>query len=204
MHYQFHHDIGQEQLLRPFLDQCYAAHGIRVDRYSDPVLQAKGIDAVLSRDRRSFLVDEKAQLHYIGRNLPTCAFEVELLKNGEPSIGWFYNPTLSTEVYALICDIQVTTQADHIKETSDVCSAEIILVNRTRLLKLLHGHGLTKTYVQSEAAKLRRGSVDRVDIAFPGVRLVRSSQLREQPINLLVTRKVLRSIGQVVRALPNA
>jgi hypothetical protein len=204
MHYQLRHDISQEQLLRPFLDLCYAAHGIRVDRYSDPVLQAKGIDAVLSRDRRSFLVDEKAQLHYIGRNLPTCAFEVELLKNGEPHIGWFYIPLLSTEVYALICDIKVKTQADHINETSDVCSAEIILVNRTRLMKLLHGHGLTKTFVQTKAAELRRGSVDRVDITYPGVRLVRSTQLREQPINLLVTRKVLRSIGQVVRAMPTS
>lgn len=115
MHPQFNRDLGQEKLLMPFLDQCYSAHGIRVKRYADPELQAKGIDVVLSRDKRSFLVDEKAQLHYIGQNLPTCAFEIDLLKGGRPSPGWFLDASLSTEVYALVCEIRLGTQRERIK-----------------------------------------------------------------------------------------
>lgn len=77
-------------------------------------------------------------------------------------------------------------------------SAEVILVNRARLVNLLERNCVSKEYLLAAAADLRRKGGTRMDIPYPGVRLVRSVHLREEPINLLVTRKVLRSIGQIL------
>ena len=82
----------------------------------------------------------------------------------------------------------------------DVDSAEVILVNRSRLIDLLARHGVTKELLKFAADQLRSKNEKRVDIPYPGVRLVRSTHLQEQPINLLVTRRILRSIGQVIQA----
>lgn len=198
MYPRFHHDLGQEQLLQPFLDRSYAAYGIRVKRYSDPELQCKGVDAILSKGKTSFLVDEKAQLHYIGKCLPTCAFEVEVLRNRQPHTGWFLDPSKSTEVYALVCEIRLHTHRCQIHRADDVASAEVILVNRKRLIELLAKNGVTKDLLLFAAKQLRVSGERKIDIAYPGVRLVQSKHLKEQPINLLVTRQVLRSIGQVM------
>jgi len=62
-----------------------------INRISDIDSQYKGIDLIISNSRTSkeYLIDEKSQLNYLNKKLPTFIFELEFSKYGIPKEGWF-------------------------------------------------------------------------------------------------------------------
>jgi hypothetical protein len=194
---RFRSDLAQEHLLHPWLDRCYAGAGIRVERVASRELQLQGIDARLSKDGFSFLTDEKAQLHYIGKRLPTFALEIDLLKAGSRRPGWLFDAGKRTEAYAFIFDIRSRTGAA-LHHADDVEGAHVVLVNRQRLIAHLAEEGLDRAMLDRLSAELRAGGDDRRSVRAPGVRVVISRHLVEQPVNLLVRRRFLERIGQVL------
>lgn len=199
---QFRFDLNQEQFLQPYLDRCYAAHGIHAQRTIERFDQAQGIDVRLTKDGRSYQVDEKAQLHYIGQCLPTFALEVDLLVNGQLSPGWLFDTRKRTEVYAFVFDIAVHGSGTQIRHPDQVASACIVLVNRARLIRKLADEGLDETTCRRMANELRGTRDKSRTVHAPGVRIMLSTKYEEEPVNLLVTRRYLEGIGQVLR--PNA
>lgn len=197
---QFRHDLTQEQLLQPHLDRCYAAHGIRTERSTDWLDQAHGIDVRLEKDGFSHKVDEKAQLHYIGKSLPTFALEVELLVDGQVSPGWLFDARKQTEVYAFVFDITLHADETVLLRPEQVAGVHIVLVNRERLIRRLSAEGLDQPMLGKLAKELRVTGTDRRSVHSPGVRVMLSQCFVEQPVNLLVTRRYLESIGQVLRS----
>lgn len=197
---QFRHDLSQEQFLQPFLDKCYAAHRIQVERTSDWIDQSHGIDVRLTKGGRNYAVDEKAQLHYIGQCLPTFALEVDLLVDGHLSPGWLFDEQKRTEVYAFVFDITLQGNLVELHQPEQVASVQIVLVNRERLIRGLAAEGLDKGMLRRLAKELRATGSERRSVHAPGVRVMLSQRLTEQPVNLLVTRRYLESIGQVLRA----
>lgn len=197
---QFRYDLTQEQLLQPHLDRCYRMHGIRADRSTDRLDQMHGIDVRLSRDGYRYKVDEKAQLHYIGKCLPTFALEVDLLVDGSVSPGWLFDERKQTEVYAFVFDITLHGNLTELQREEQVASVCIVLVNRHRLINRLEAEGLDQTMLRRLAKELRDTGTDRRSVHAPGVRVMLSQQLEEQPVNLLVTRRYLESIGQVLQS----
>lgn len=191
------HDLRQEQLLQPYLDQCYAAHGISVERFHDREHQLKGVDVVLSKGGISYKVDEKAQLHYIGQRLPTFALEIDYMRNGEVRPGWLFDKRKATEVYAFVFDI-VTGSSVALNEQPTSVHAEVILVNRTRLVSRLAASGLSEGMLFRISREVRSARAQNRSMRSPGVRLILSAQLNEEPVNLLVERHFLQSIGQVL------
>lgn len=200
MAFAFHQDLAQEQLLRPFLDRTYVTHGIRCKRSTDLEDQRQGIDLWLCKDGYRYAVDEKAQLHYIGHSLPTFAFEVDLLHSGEQRPGWLFDPTKRTEVYALVFDIMLMEDRSELRSEADIASVEVVLVNRSRLINHLLKAGLSAELLQRMADELRATGDRTRTVQPPGVRLVASPQLTECPVNLLLTRRFLCTIGQVLRS----
>lgn len=197
----FRKDLHSENLLRPYLDRCYAAHGIGVERYARTDDQLRGMDVRLTKDGRSFIVDEKAQLHYINRSLSTFALELSLMKDGTERVGWFLDTSKRTEVYAFIFDIRVHAPEERLQHPGDIASATIVLVNRERLQRTLAHVGLGANELQSLAHSLRDSSTRMQRVPYPGITLLRSDRLSEAPVNLLVARKHLMEIGQVLDAV---
>ena len=197
---QFRHDLTQEQLLQPHLDQCYAAHGIGAERTRAWLDQSHGIDVRLAKDGYRYAVDEKAQLHYIGKCLPTFALEVDLLVNGQVSPGWLFDERKHTEVYAFVFDITLHANETELHRAEQVAGVQIVLVNRERLIRRLAAEGLDRSMLSRLAKELRDTGTDRRSVHAPGVRVMLSQRLAEQPVNLLVTRRYLESIGQVLRS----
>ncbi len=194
----FKFDLACEHLLQPFLDKCYAANGIHGERCRDRVHQKQGIDIVLSKDGCQYLVDEKAQLNYLGCSLPTFALEINYLKKGEICLGWLFDESKTTEVYAFVFDITLQSNATELRRTDQVIGANIVLVNRQRLLNRLVSEGLDRHLLSRFANELRETKSDRRSVHSPGLRVMRSARLTEEPVNLLVTRRFLESIGQVL------
>lgn len=198
---QFRHDLTQEQLLQPHLDSCYAVHGIRAERSTDWLDQSHGIDVRLAKDGFSYKVDEKAQLHYIGKRLPTFALEVDLLVNGQVSPGWLFDERKHTEVYAFVFDITLHANETELQRPEQVAGVHIVLVNRERLIRRLAAEGLDQPMLRRLAKELRDTATDRRSVHAPGVRVMLSQRFVEQPVNLLVTRRYLESVGQVLRPI---
>ena len=102
-------DMSAEAELARFLDQYLYSRFPNKQRYSsikrirDKSEQLKGTDVRFTmKDGRVFNVDEKAQLYYLNKDLPTFAFEIQFLRHGFPTTGWLCNNCLDTDYYLLI------------------------------------------------------------------------------------------------------
>ena len=102
-------DMSAEAELARFIDEFLYARFPNGDafkaiiRVCDKEQQLQGIDVIFTAlDGREFVVDEKAQLYYINKDLPTFAFEISFLREGWPTTGWLCNETLKTDLYLLI------------------------------------------------------------------------------------------------------
>ena len=144
-------------------------------------------------------MDEKAQLNYIGRSLSTFALELSLMKDGSEREGWFFDTSKLTEVYAFVFDIRTTADREDALRSASFMSATIILVNRLRLQRTLVHAGLDQTGLMDIAKTLRASRERAIAVPFPGIHVVLSTKLAEEPINLLVARSHLEEIGQVLR-----
>lgn len=195
----FQHDLASEQMLQPFLDRCYGSYGIQAVRSTGLAEQLKGIDVRLSKGNVTLLVDEKAQLHYIGKCLNTFALEIDYLKHGELRPGWLFNEDKDTEVYAFVFDIEVGKCGEDATSLK-VVSANTVLVNRARLINGLAAAGLERHILERVAKELRTTRTLKRTVCAPGVLVLCSHKLDEQPVNLLVTRKYLEHIGQKLMA----
>lgn len=164
----FRHVLDEERLLHTWLNRCYRAAGIAVERNAALSMQREGIDVRLSKDGRSLLVDEKAQLHYIGERLPTFALEVDLLHHGHQRPGWLFDPEKRTEVYAFIFDIVLHNDERILCDEEQVASAHVVLVNRARMINALAKAGLDHTAPSRMSDELRR-SADEVRIDLGGL-----------------------------------
>ena len=72
----FEQDLAHEKILATYLDHIYKLKGYYVERPTNINKQYRGVDLILQKDAKTFLVDEKAQLHYLNADLPTFTFEL--------------------------------------------------------------------------------------------------------------------------------
>ena len=85
----FKKDLASEQDLYSYLDDVYESLGLEMDRIEDKNLQLKGVDLIYKGLRKAYYIDEKAQLHYINKDLPTFTFELDFMLYNVPKVGWF-------------------------------------------------------------------------------------------------------------------
>lgn len=75
---QFMADLKKEAFLAKYLDGLYPKlfkkSSFSLQRVRDLSQQHKGVDLILTNHYNSYYVDEKAQLDYLNRSLPTFAF----------------------------------------------------------------------------------------------------------------------------------
>jgi hypothetical protein len=192
----FHIDLKAEQLLQPYLDSCYRANGYQVTRCSTVKEQRAGIDVRLARDGMELLIDEKAQTHYIGRSLPTCALEIEFYRDNERRTGWLYDSRKRTDAYSFVFDVSLSDSSTELVTSDAVTNAHVLLVDRKRLRMALMHDGLFETGVRGRAEHLRMSSSTYCWLGSTGHKLVLSNHLAERPINLVVRRTFLEHLGQ--------
>lgn len=155
---KFLSDLKKEQALAKFLDVIYREK-LQLDctRVGDINLQYKGVDFILAYKGQAYRVDEKAQLHYIGKDLPTFAFEIKYYKYQEEKLGWLFDSSKETDYYFLITAIQVNTH-------EAFTSCKITSVNRWKLIKKLDQLGLTYDYLAKQATILEKEATNFIDI----------------------------------------
>ncbi|WP_018478151.1 hypothetical protein [Pontibacter roseus] len=191
----FKQDLSQESILQRFLDLKYTQADIHFCRLHEPEFQQRGVDVVLLEGDNLLKVDEKAQLHYLNKSLPTFAFELDYLKNGKLKEGWLFDPSKTTEAYALVFDIQLCPGLSKLTQPTDIASCEVLFLNRQHLIDTTQQHGLTREFCQQQSYMLRQNPEQRKIVVSPNFNFQISTQLAEAPVNLIVRRTFLKSIS---------
>lgn len=139
----FEEDLKREQKLGNFLDKIYnekLTAKFEINRKDDKESQKKGIDLLFtdkSNNKITYKVDEKAQLDYINKSLPTFAFEVLYGKN---KIGWLMDSQKETTHYFLITNISEDNE-------NNILGCDIYLVKRESLIALLANKNLDEVKI---------------------------------------------------------
>lgn len=171
-----------------------------VERIHNKAEQLAGVDVRFTcKDGAVYDVDEKAQLYYLNKDLPTFAFEIQFLRNGVETVGWLCSESLLTDLYLLIWPFASQDTPKGIR-WDQFTKADCLLVQKKRLLSLLASEGLTPEIMAKKASDLRkRGCIGKV--AVPDVKGIYyyasdPEKYREAPINIVITKEKLIKIAQ--------
>ena len=198
-------DMSAEAQLAAFLDKYLydrfpdAQRYSSIERITDKREQLNGTDVRFTmKSGKVFNVDEKAQLYYLNKNLPTFAFEVQFLRHGIPTIGWLCNDRLDTDYYLLIWPFANRDTPAGIT-WRDFTRTECLMIKKQDVLSLLKQNGLTVGRLLADADKFRmQGLTGKIRIeGVSGIYYYISSSRKyaEEPINIVISKPHLRHIA---------
>ncbi|WP_248724498.1 hypothetical protein [Seonamhaeicola sp. ML3] len=201
----FESDLNDEQLLGKYLDKIYEEINIPIERTHDTELQFRGVDIIYKSSKGPVYIDEKSQLHYINKDLPTFTFELSFLKNGKEKRGWFLDKEKITDYYFLVTGIYVNKDK---QLNSGLKSCKITSVNRLKLIELLKDKGLSPLKLNTYSETIRSDENAAFKTEIPELKpktegcLVYSNQLDEKPINLMLRLNFLIQKGVAKQIYP--
>ena len=176
-----------------------------IKRINDMESQYKGIDLIISNSKTSmeYLIDEKSQLNYLNKTLPTFTFELEFSKYGIRKEGWFLDSRKKTTYYFFFRHIFGLKGAH-------VDSFHMDSINIKRFKDYLSRFKLNDDFLKNIIVKLNQSNNIDDDLFLRKVNrygfkvlpeylnsiitLSISPQLNEKPINLLVNLDKLKEI----------
>lgn len=183
----FKRDLLREQQLSIYLDSVYKKLDLDFERVKSLKLQHKGVDLIYHAFNKDYFIDEKAQLNYINKSLPTFTFEISYLKNTQEKIGWFMDATKITTHYFLVTNIYAFNKNEL---TKGFKKCTITSVNKRKLQSFLHSIGLTHTKLKhyneshrNQSSPLKKTPLKELNFQKEGC-FTYSPHLSEKPINL--------------------
>lgn len=189
---KFYDDKRMEEMFAMWLDKHFYINFIgmnrSITRNSDIALQKKGVDVVIDiDDENKAYIDEKATLQYINKKLPTFAFEI--INSTSGAQGWLYNKDYITTHYLLAWP---NSKDIPILNSESFIDAEIMIIERKNVIKLLEDNGLTEEKILNliQSYKNKLSQKNRFEIAS-GITLNFNMSLREKPINVVIKKNLL-------------
>lgn len=208
-------DFSKEKEVGKFLDEfLYRKKFIDNDfkRIENSEMQCDGIDIILDETN----IDEKSQIYYAERPLPTFAFE--LWNTTSKKIGWAINDDLKTEKYMLVW-INNTSGKGKEFTYKDIKEVECMLIKKEKITKIIKEYFNRRNYmsldseVYYEILKYRyrenktyyfyKDSSEKIVISYNGEHrekcnyLVYSINIHEKPLNFIIRKKELKSIAEM-------
>jgi len=209
----FTHDLNQEQILGRYLDKIYETRDMEgaLRRVTSLELQNAGVDLVYSSPSNNngftYNIDEKAQLTYLNKSLPTFAFELSYMLNGNQKKGWLFDATKTTYYYFLVTSIFLKNGLTKLSHESEISGCTLTKVHRGNLQSMLYkskitnpdsegflnefeGRVLTELTCEELSEKLRaseKGSANSRSIKLNSyMKLFYTGWLAEKPINIVI------------------
>ena len=180
-------DERREKLVGAFLDEHFYSQFENFERCEDKERQIKGIDTQFVIGEKTIKCDEKAAVNYT--NLKTFCQEIDRMNRGNRwQIGWFVDPSLETNAYLYVFIDDVDWSKDEIRK------AEALLVGKKQFKRYLASQGYSDAKIIEFAEYIKQYGVYRLP-APEGCRWCYSERLPEKPINLLVSRDLLRKLA---------
>lgn len=151
----FYSDLNQEGILSKYLDNIYQEKGIDFYRVFDLDRQHQGIDVVMIIRSDEYIIDKKAQLHYINRDLPTFTFELSYLKGDDIREGWLFDESKLTDYYFLITGVYLKEGKAKLLIHTDIEKLKITSVKRSKLIELLSSRSLNRGKLMNYESKIK-------------------------------------------------
>ena len=196
-------DMNAESELAHFLDENLYSQlldegkFLSIVRITDKEQQLQGIDVIAKTQTSVAYIDEKAQLYYINKDIPTFAFELQFLKNGRVIEGWFLNDDLKTDYYLLIWPFASVTDVKALKK-GDFTKLDALMISKEKLRNKLTSLGLDKETLAQIASQLRRTrTYGKITTGIQGVYYFASDSTKyaEAPINIVVSKARLAALA---------
>jgi hypothetical protein len=202
-------DVRLADLISEFLDKhFYPKYVTNFERVTDKKRQCEGIDVIFDINGSHYLCDEKNGGSRINTNLRTFSLELSFIdRSGIRRTGWLMNEHNINDSYLFIW----TDKADSVKPVSvdEIHRVEVALVKKNKIKEYLRNvAGLDDTSIRtmdecivnrphemghaliSENSGKRKYSIS-------GVTVCHSTQLYEQPLNIILPREVYRKIADL-------
>lgn len=182
-----------ERELAKFLDKYLYTKEIftRADRTDNATTQINGSDIIISIPSLGItdaVVDEKASIYYINKDLKTFVLEVSFLnKSMHYTDGWFIDNSLSTEYYLMQwikADIDDPWQ---VKE-SNITEIECVLVSKSKLKDYFVQEGYHKEKLLQIAQEMRSSHNPKIIPPGKPYCFYYTSKLAEKPVNILLNK----------------
>ena len=209
----FNHDLKQEQILGRYLDKIYETMDMEgtLRRVTSLDSQNAGVDLTYSSSSNNngfiYSIDEKAQLTYLNKSLPTFAFELSYMLNGKQKKGWLFDANKTTYYYFLVTSIFLKNGLTKLSHESEISGCTLTKVHRNNLQSMLcnskitnpdaegflnefEGRVLTELTCEELSEKLRaseKGSTNSKSIKLNNyMKIFYTGWLAEKPINIVI------------------
>lgn len=216
---KFEQDFNSEKLLAEWLDEYFykrilndvfdiktrfnVIRPIEYGEEREKKAQSQGIDVLYqTRSGESLIVDEKAQLNYLNNPLETFAFEIIYKRQNNKNVltqGWFINDSLKTTHYLLVYPhSDQVDKHEQIKDYQQFSKAEVVLVEKTKLIEKLESLSINKARIYEKAMEIidtdtRKITFEQMDDG--DAYIVKTDHLAEKPVNIVVRKHILNEVA---------
>ena len=194
-------DMEAERELAKYLDKHLYTNGMftRAERTDNAATQMGGSDIVVSipsLNIQDAIVDEKASIYYINKDLRTFVLEISFLNRGyQIQEGWFVNEQLSTQYYLMQWIKANVADSWQVKE-NNITEIECVLVSKAKLKAYFESEGYDKTRLLQLAQEMRLRNQTMLAPSGKPYRFYFTQKLAEKPVNILLNKEEYIRLGE--------
>ncbi len=194
-------DMEAERELAKFLDKYLYTRDIftRAERTDNADIQIDGSDIILSIPSlgiKDAVVDEKASIYYINKDLRTFVLEISFLNRSlHYNEGWFIDDSLSTEYYLMQWIKADVDNPWQVKE-NNITEIECVLVSKAKLKAYFEAEGYTKEKLLQTAQQMRASNQTMIAPSGKPYRFYFTQKLAEKPVNILLNKEEYIRMGE--------
>lgn len=192
-------DNKSERAVAKFLDANFYPEMVQnMQRINEVEMQIKGVDVSFDLGHiQEALVDEKAAAHFVNKDIPTFAFELDFIgMDGKLKTGWLTDDKKLTQYYLLSW---VWAKKDTNFNSSDITKLEVVLIERSKILSLLERHHVDGARLGRIAQHLRKKGLFGPHFKKEGRPFYfnMTGHLVEKPINVIIHKRKLIELAEI-------
>lgn len=159
------------------------------------VEQIKGVDVVIETTDKSYIIDEKAAIRWVG--LKTFALELSFLgRNDQIRTGWLLDKNKINDYFVFVWINELNHET--IQDISSIKNIDVALVPKEKILNHLTTLGWTPERLIEKDFQIRNCyKPNMFDIRENGYKFSFSKHKKEQPINILLPKETYLELADI-------
>ena len=192
-------DYQSEKAVADFLDAYfYPNQTTRFHRFESLNHQLKGIDVQFDFEScKQLLVDEKTAAHFVNKNIPTFAFEIDFIgSDNQLKTGWLLDSEKSTQAYLLSW---IWAKKEKHYAVEDIEYLEVVLIQRSAIIDLLKRHDVDELRLKRISQEMRSTQNYGAHFKHPSRPFYFSltKHLVEKPCNVIIHKNKLIELAEL-------